>query len=65
MQTIELPLFLIFKSLNAQILNLHDCWALQEMHIIDIHCAKWQSQCSNCPAIHDYPQSLFDRTKTL
>lgn len=67
---LNLPLFFRYlKSLNKPvILNLHDCWAFTGKctHYTDIHCAKWQSQCSNCPAIHDYPQSLFfDRTKKL
>lgn len=67
---LNLPLFFRYlKSLNKPIiLNLHDCWAFTGKctHYTDSNCAKWQSQCSNCPLIHDYPQSLFfDRTKKL
>ncbi|MGD9678800.1 MAG: glycosyltransferase [Vulcanibacillus sp.] len=48
--------------------TLHDCWAFTGKcaHYIDVSCNKWQTECSHCPKVHDYPKSLFfDRTSKI
>ena len=67
-----LNLPLIFKFLKEAnipvVLNLHDCWAFTGKcaHYTDIQCYKWKTECYQCPAVRNYPKSLFfDKTKKM
>jgi len=43
----------------------HDCWPFTGHcgHFVKYKCAKWKTECNNCPAVHDYPASwFFDRS---
>lgn len=45
----------------------HDCWPFTGHcgHFESYNCTRWKSHCFACPAIHDYPASLFfDRSKS-
>lgn len=61
---------ILFKFLNEVkkpvIWTLHDCWSFTGhcAYYTAINCSKWQVHCSNCPAIHSYPESIYiDQTK--
>lgn len=43
----------------------HDSWNITGhcYHFVSKNCEKWQTECSHCPLIHEYPFSLFDRSK--
>ncbi|MBE7037955.1 MAG: glycosyltransferase [Ruminococcaceae bacterium] len=66
---INLPMFFkwIKKNNKKVIWTLHDCWAFtgQCPHFIVAKCGKWKTGCFNCPRYKEYPESLFDRTKTM
>lgn len=45
--------------------TLHDCWPFTGhcVHFSNINCAKWKTQCRECPQKKEYPASfLFDRS---
>ena len=45
--------------------TLHDCWAFtgHAAYCEAANCEKWAEGCSNCPKIHDYPNSILDRSR--
>lgn len=45
--------------------TLHDCWTFTgHCPYFDMaKCEKWKVLCDDCPKIHDYPSTLFDRSK--
>lgn len=61
---------LLFSYINRKkkkvIWTLHDMWAFTgHSCTCDLYkCEKWKSQCQKCPAIHDYPKSYIDRSRT-
>ena len=60
---------LLFDYLRACgkkiIWTLHDCWAFtgHAAYCEAANCEKWAEGCSNCPKIHDYPNSIRDRSR--
>lgn len=67
---LNLPLLYeyLIKVQKPVVYTLHDCWPFTGKcsHYTDISCYKWQSVCSNCPQIHQYPSSVFfDFSKTM
>lgn len=66
---INLPmLFSYIKRCNIPVVwTLHDCWAFtgQCPHFTIAKCDKWKTGCSNCPQYKEYPEALYDNTKTM
>ena len=60
-------LFNYLATSNKKVVwTLHDCWGFTGhcAYYDFVNCDKWKSECSNCPALQDYPRSLFfDRSK--
>lgn len=55
-------LFDFLKEVNVPVVwTLHDCWPFTGhcSHFIKYNCYKWCQECFDCPAIHDFPKSLF------
>jgi glycosyltransferase involved in cell wall biosynthesis len=60
-------LFKYLKKINIKIYwTLHDCWAFTGhcAYYDFVKCDKWKTECNTCPALKDYPKSLFfDRSR--
>lgn len=59
-------LFDWIKKRNLRVVwTLHDCWAFTGhcAHFSYISCDKWQTQCSHCPQLNQYPKSFASFTK--
>lgn len=60
---------LLFEYLNNTnikvVWTFHDCWAFTGhcFHFITKNCSKWINECNKCPLVHEYPNTLFDRSK--
>ena len=60
-------LFRYLKNSRAKVMwTLHDCWAVTGKcsHFTKAACFKWEQDegCNNCPQLHTYPDSTFDRS---
>jgi putative colanic acid biosynthesis glycosyltransferase len=60
---------ILFEYLNKSkihiVWTMHDFWAVTGhcSYFSDINCKKWETECSNCPKIKNYPTSLvYDRS---
>lgn len=66
---IHLPsLFRFIKKQNIPaVWTLHDCWAFtgQCPYFTDVGCEKWKAGCGGCPQYKNYPESIYDNTKTM
>ena len=67
---LHLPtLFKFLANCNIPIIqNLHDMWVMTGKccYYTTLRCFKWESECGNCPALHQYPKSwLFDWSKKM
>ena len=66
---INLAMFVNYINKNniPVIWTLHDCWAFtgQCTYFDIVGCSKWEKECFNCPLIHQYPDTLIDKTKKL
>lgn len=55
----------LFRFLNKTqlpvVVHLHDCWILSGgcTHPTNYNCYGWLTDCKNCPAKHEYPESKF------
>lgn len=49
------------KSKKSVIWTLHDCWAMTGhcAHFSAIGCAKYKTECNNCPQLNEYPSTLY------
>ena len=60
-------LFDWLRTANIPIVwTLHDCWTFTGhcAYYTAANCDRWQTECHNCPEIHNYPKSiLLDRSK--
>ena len=60
---------LLFEYLNKTdikvVWTFHDCWAFTGhcFHFITKGCDRWKSGCFDCPLQHEYPKTLFDRSR--
>ncbi len=60
---------LLFEYLNKTdikvVWTFHDCWAFTGhcFHFITKGCERWKSGCFDCPLQHEYPKTLFDRSR--
>lgn len=60
---------LLFEYLNKTdikvVWTFHDCWAFTGhcFHFIIKGCERWKSGCFDCPLQHEYPKTLFDRSR--
>ena len=66
---INLPmLFRYVKKRGIPVVwTLHDCWAFtgQCAYFSEAGCTKWETACSECKRIREYPEADCDRTKTM
>lgn len=55
---------LLFEYLSSKripvIWTFHDCWPFTGHCAFPEQCAKWESGCSHCMMLNDYPRSFFD-----
>ena len=59
-------LFNYLRTCSKKIIwTLHDCWAFtgHAAYCEAVNCEKWAEGCSNCPKIHEYPNSIMDRSR--
>lgn len=65
--SVNIPmLFRYLKKQNKPVVwTFHDCWAYTGhcAHYDYNNCQKWQTGCSHCPHISEYPKSLLDRSR--
>lgn len=60
---------LLFDYLNKMdvkiVWTFHDCWAFTGhcFHFVTKGCERWKTGCYDCPSVHEYPNTLFDRSK--
>lgn len=60
---------LLFEYLNKTdikvVWTFHDCWAFTGhcFHFITKGCERWKSGCFDCLLQHEYPKTLFDRSR--
>lgn len=60
---------LLFEYLNKTdikvVWTFHDCWAFTGhcFHFVTKDCMKWKTGCYDCPLVHDYPNTLMDRSR--
>jgi glycosyltransferase involved in cell wall biosynthesis len=67
---INLKMLLTYLAQNdiPTVITLHDCWFFTGKccHYTTQYCYKWQSECKDCPRIHnDNPSWFFDRTNKM
>ncbi len=67
---INLPMILDYLATNdiPTVITLYDCWFYTGkcMHYTELGCYKWESECKNCPQIHEGNDSWFvDSTKAV
>ena len=67
---INLPMILDYlaKKDIPTVITLYDCWFFTGkcMHYTELGCNKWESECKNCPQIHEGNDSwIFDRTNSV
>lgn len=59
-------LFKFLKKMDIEVVwTFHDCWPFTGKcaHFTKVKCDKWKNECFNCPQLHTYPDSDYDRTK--
>lgn len=59
-------LFRYLKKINKPIVwTLHDCWPFTGhcAYFDMVGCNKWMKECTNCPALKEYPKSVSDNSK--
>lgn len=60
---------LLFEFLNQTdikvVWTFHDCWAFTGhcFHFVTKDCNKWKTHCKQCPLVHEYPNTIFDRSE--
>lgn len=60
---------LLFEYLNQTeiqvVWTFHDCWAFTGhcFHFVTKNCNKWKTGCNYCPLVHEYPNTMFDRSE--
>lgn len=60
---------LLFEYLNSTdievVWTFHDCWAFTGhcFHFVTKDCERWKTECYDCPLVHEYPNTLIDRSK--
>lgn len=58
------PLFAYLRESGVPVIwTLHDCWAFTGhcAHYTSVHCDKWKTTCTNCPALSHYPPTFNGR----
>lgn len=59
---------LLFEFLNTTdikvVWTFHDCWAFTGhcFHFVTKNCDRWKTGCYDCPLVHEYPNTLLDRS---
>lgn len=59
-------LFEYLNGTNTQVVwTFHDCWAFTGhcFHFVTKKCMKWKAACFDCPLVHDYPNTILDRSR--
>lgn len=59
-------LFTYLNKTNIKVVwTFHDCWAFTGhcFHFVTKSCMKWETGCYDCPLVHDYPNTLLDRSR--
>lgn len=59
---------ILFEYLNQTdikvVWTFHDCWAFTGhcFHFVTENCERWKTNCYDCPLVHEYPNTLMDRS---
>lgn len=59
---------LLFEFLNTTdiqvVWTFHDCWAFTGhcFHFVTKKCERWKTGCYDCPLVHEYPNTILDRS---